>query len=121
MKHHNKQRKFGRVRKVRTALLRSLTRALVLEGSIETTLAKAKEIRPMVEKLVTLAKKDTVASRRVIASRLGNDMETSKKLHDELAKEYKERPGGYTRITKLGKFSGSTRDHARIEFVKAVK
>ncbi len=118
MKHQNKQRKFGRVRKVRTALLRSLMRALVLEGSIETTLAKAKEIRPMVEKLVTLAKKDTVASRRVITSRLGNDEETSKKLHDELAKEYKERPGGYTRITKLAKFSASTRDHARIEFVK---
>ncbi len=118
MKHHNKQRKFGRVRKVRTALLRSLMRALVLEGSIETTLAKAKEIRPMIEKLVTLAKKDTVASRRAITSRLGNDEETSKKLHDELAKEYKERLGGYTRITKLGKFAGSTRDHARIEFVK---
>jgi large subunit ribosomal protein L17 len=72
----------------------------------------------MVEKLVTLAKKDTVASRRVIASRLGNDMETSTKLHDEIAKEHKDRPGGYTRVTKLGKFSGSTRDHARIEFVK---
>ncbi len=118
MKHHNKQRKFGRVRKVRTALFRSLMRALVLEGSIETTLAKAKAIRPMMEKLVTLAKKDTVASRRVITSRLGNDEETSKKLHDELAKEYKDRNGGYVRITKLGKFAKDTRDHARIEFVK---
>ena len=118
MKHHNKQRKFGRVRKVRTALLRSLIRALVLEGSIETTLAKAKEIRPMIEKLITLAKKDTVASRRVITSRLGNDEEVSLKLHNELAKEYKDRPGGYTRITKLGKFAKDTRDHARIEFVK---
>jgi len=118
MKHHNKQRKFGRVRKVRTALLRSLMRALVLNGSIETTLAKAKEIRPMIEKLVTLAKKDTVASRRVLSSRLGNDIETSTKLHDELAKEFKDRPGGYTRVTKLGKFAKDTRDHARIEFVK---
>ncbi len=118
MKHHNKQRKFGRVRKVRTALLRSLMRALVLEGSIETTLAKAKEIRPMIEKLITLSKKGTIASRRVITSRLGNDDEVSKKLHDELAKEYKDRPGGYTRITKLGKFAKDTRDHARIEFVK---
>ena len=118
MKHHNKQRKFGRVRKVRTALLRSLMRALVLNGSIETTLAKAKEIRPMIEKLVTLAKKDTVASRRVLSSRLGNDIETSTKLHDELAKEFKDRPGGYTRVTKLGKFARDTRDHARIEFVK---
>ena len=118
MRHHNTQRKFGRVRKVRVALIRSLIRALVLNESIETTVAKAKEIRPLVEKLVTLAKKDTVASRRIIAARLGNDVEVSNKLHNELAKVYKDRNGGYTRITKLSKFSGSTRDHARIEFVK---
>lgn len=117
MRHHSAQRKFGRVRKVRTALMRSLARALVLEGSIETTLPKAKELRPYVEKLVTLAKEDSVTSRRLLASRLGNDVETSSKLI-ELGKEYQERPGGYIRITKLGTFSGSTRDHARIEFVK---
>ncbi len=118
MRHHNKQRKFGRVRKVRTALLRSLARSLILEEAIETTLAKAKELRPMVEKLVTLAKKDTIASRRIVASRLGNDMEASNKLHDVFAKKYKDRPGGYVRITKLSKFAKDTRDHAHIEFIK---
>ncbi len=117
MKHHKKQRKFGRVRKVRTALLRGLVRSLVLNEKIETTIAKAREIRPLVEQLVTLAKKDTLASQRVIASRLGNDMETSKKLHEVLAPKYKERPGGYTRITKMGTFADAKRDKAVIEFV----
>ena len=117
MKHHKTQRKFGRVRKVRTALLRSLVRSLVMHERIETTIAKAREPRPQVEKLVTLAKKDTLATRRTIASRLGNDMETSAKLHEVLAPRYKERPGGYTRISKLGSFEDAKRDKAVIEFV----
>jgi len=117
MKHHKKQRKFGRVRKVRTALLRSLIRSLVLHERIETTIAKAREIRPLTEKLVTLAKKDTLASRRAIASRLGNDTEVSAKLHDTIAPRYKDRAGGYTRITKLGVYRDATRDKAIIEFV----
>jgi len=117
MKHHKKQRKFGRVRKVRTALMRSLARALILNGKITTTIAKAKEMRPYVEKLITIAKKDTVASRRLVAARLGNDMESTKKLHDEIAPKYKERAGGYTRITKLGVFEDSKRDKAVIELV----
>jgi len=117
MKHHKKQRKFGRVRKVRTALLRGLVRNLVLHESIETTIAKAKELRPQVEKLITLAKKDTLASRRVIASRLGNDEDTTKKLHDVLAPRYKERAGGYVRISKLGTYHDALRDKAVIEFV----
>lgn len=117
MKHHKKQRKFGRVRKVRTALLRGLVRSLVLNERIETTIAKARELRPQVERLVTLAKKDTLSSRRTIASRLGNDMEVSAKLHDVLAPRYTDRPGGYTRISKLGVFHDATRDKAIIEFV----
>ena len=117
MNHHKAHRKFGRVRKVRTALLRSLVRSLVLHERIETTIAKARELRPQVEKLVTLAKKDTLASRRVIASRLGNDMEVSIKLHEVLAPRYKDRPGGYTRISKLGTFQDALRDKAIIEFV----
>ncbi len=84
---------------------------------IETTITKARELRPHVEKLVTLAKKDTLASRRVIASRLGNDMETSVKLHEVLGPRYKERPGGYTRISKLGTYEDAKRDRAIIEFV----
>ncbi len=117
MKHHNKQRKFGRVRKVRVALLRSLARALVINGKIETTVAKAKELRPFIEKLITMAKKDTVASRRNVASRLGNDTESSAKIHNEIAPKYKDRPGGYTRVVKLGKKTDPTNDKAIIELV----
>ena len=117
MKHHKTQRKFGRVRKVRTALLRSLVRSLVLHERIETTIAKARELRPLVERLITLAKKDTLASRRIITARLGNDAEVSKKLHEELAPRFKDRPGGYTRITKLGVFKDAKRDKAIIELV----
>lgn len=84
---------------------------------IETTIAKAREIRPQVEKLITLAKKDTLASHRVITARLGNDAETSKKLHEVIAPRYKDRPGGYTRITKLGVFEDVMRDKAIIELV----
>ena len=107
----------GRVRKVRVGLLRSLVRSLVLHERIETTIAKAREIRPQVEKLITLAKKDTLASRRLITARLGNDEEVSKKLHEVIAPRYKERAGGYTRITKLGVFEDVKRDKAIIEFV----
>ncbi len=117
MKHNKKGRKFGRVRKVRTALIRSLARALVLNGRIETSVAKAKELRPFVEKLITISKKNSVASRRLVESRMGNDKEVSKKLHDELAPKYKERPGGYTRIIKLGKKANASQDKAIIELV----
>ena len=117
MKHHKKGRKFGRVRKVRVAMLRSLLRALVLHEKIETTVAKAKEIRPMIEKLVTLSKKDSVTSRRLVEARMGNDKEVSEKLHKEIAPKYKERQGGYTRVVKLGKSADPTRDKAIIEFV----
>lgn len=117
MRHHNKNKKFGRVRKVRTALMRSLARALIVNGGIETTITKAKALRPYVEKMVTIAKKDTLASRRLIASRLGNDSEASKILHETIAPKYKERNGGYTRITKLGAFEDSNRDKAKIELI----
>jgi len=117
MKHHKKQRKFGRVRKVRVALLRSLVRSLVLHERIETTIAKARELRPIVEKYITFAKKDTIASRRLTISRLGNDKESALKLHDVLAPRYKERNGGYTRISKLGAFEDVKRDKAIIEFI----
>ncbi len=117
MKHHKKGRKLGRVRKVRMALIRSLARALVLNGRIETSVAKAKELRPFIEKLITLARRDSVHSRRIVLSRMGNDKEVTEKLHKEIAPKFKERPGGYTRIIKLGKASDKTHDKAIIEFV----
>lgn len=118
MKHHKAQRKLGRERKSRTALMRSLVRALVLNERVETTIAKARELRPRVEKLITLAKKDTLASRRVVAARLGNDAEVSKQLHEHIAPRFKNRAGGYTRISKLGVFADANRDKAIIEFVE---
>jgi large subunit ribosomal protein L17 len=117
MLHHNNIRKFGRKRKVRTALLRSLARALILEEKIITTEAKAKSLRPYVEKLVTHAKTDSVAKRRLISSRLGNDEESTKKLFGTLGPRYAERSGGYTRIVKVGVRRGDAAVKAYIGFV----
>lgn len=117
MKHHKTGRKFGRVRKVRTSLMRSLLRSLILNGRIETTIAKARELRPAVEKMVTIAKNDTLANRRLVVSRLGNDNESTQKLFGDIAPKYTDRNGGYTRITKLGVIVDPMRDKAVIEFV----
>jgi large subunit ribosomal protein L17 len=117
MKHHNKTRNFGRPTNQRTALMRSLARSLVMEEAIVTSVAKAKELRPYIEKMVTTAKKNTVASRRVLSARLGNDTDTVAKLHTVIAPRYEKRSGGYTRITKLGTATNVALDKARIEFV----
>lgn len=114
---HNKNRKFGRERNVRTALLRSLARALILEEGITTTEAKAKSLRPFVEKLVSHSRTDTVANRRLVASRLGNDTEATAKLFAELGPRYQSRPGGYTRIVRTRIRQGDAAVEARIAFV----
>lgn len=116
MQHHKKHRSLGRKDNARAALLRDLLRALILDEKITTTLTKAKEIRPRVEKLITKGKSDTLASRRLIASRLGSS-EATKKLVDDISKKYEKRAGGYTRITKLGTRSGDAAEMAVIEFV----
>ena len=117
MRHHNKNKKFGRVRKQRTALLRSLARSLILKGSIKTTEAKAKALRPFVEKLITKSKESTLASRRLVVSRLGGSKVATTKLFDTLAPKYSKRAGGYTRITKLGVRASDSAKEAVIEFV----
>jgi|AntAceMinimDraft_12_1070368.scaffolds.fasta_scaffold04044_4 large subunit ribosomal protein L17 len=119
MKHHNKQRKFGRKTNVRLALMRSLARSLVKYESITTTEAKAKSLRPFIEQLVTKAAgEDAVATRRLVSSRLGGEPILTKKLVEEIAPIYKERPGGYTRITKLPVRRSDAAPMAQIEFVK---
>ena len=117
MRHHDHNRKFGRVRKQRSALLQGLARSLVLHGRIETTEAKAKELRPFIEQLVTKAQPGTIAARRLVSSRLGGAPRATKKLMDEVAPQYKERTGGYTRITKLPVRGGDASRMAVIEFV----
>ncbi len=117
MRHHNKNRTLSRTRRGRTALLRGLAVSLLDNGAITTTEAKAKELRPFVERLITRAKTDSVASRRLIASRLGEpNGEVVKKLFGEIAAKYTERAGGYTRIIKMGPTAAGRRD-AVIELV----
>lgn len=117
MRHHNTNRKFGRVKKVRKALLFALTRSLLLHGKIKTTEAKAKELRPIVEKLVTMAKKDTLPTGRLLSARLLNQVRLSKKLIEEIAPRYNERKGGYVRIMKLPRRKSDGAEMAVIEFV----
>ena len=115
MRHHNANRKFGRKRNQRKALLRSLAYSLTLKGKIKTTEPKAKELRPYIEKLVTIGKKQTLASRRLLESRVG--VRAAKKISSELSKTYKERSGGYTRIIKMTPRLADGSPMAIIEFV----
>lgn len=100
MRHHKKGRKFGRTADQRVALRRSQLRSLIIHERISTTEAKAKELRPAIEKLVTRARIDTVANRRVVSARLGNDTLATKKLFASIAPRFKDRKGGYVRIVK---------------------
>jgi len=118
MKHHKKQRKFGRESNQRIALMRSLARSLIRDEAITTTEAKAKELRPYVEELVTKARSGTLATRRNIISELGGEDAITKKLMEVIAPQYMERAGGYTRITKLPLRQSDAAKMAHIEFVK---
>lgn len=116
MRHQHKGRTFGRTHAQRAALLRGLMRSLIIHERISTTEAKAKELRPHIEKLVSHARKDTVANRRLVASRLGDD-EAVAKLFTAIAPRYAERPGGYTRIVKRAATATDGRKTAYIAFV----
>ncbi|HVU75819.1 MAG TPA: 50S ribosomal protein L17 [Candidatus Paceibacterota bacterium] len=118
MRHHVKTRTLHRTRRQRTALLRSLARSLVLHEGITTTVAKAKELRPYIERLITMSKANTMVSRREVSSRLGGASDAVKKLHETIAPRYSARKGGYTRITRLGRIGKRVGESARIEFVK---
>lgn len=118
MRHHNANRKLGRVKRQRVALLRSLARSLLLTEGIVTSTAKAKALRPFVERLITASKSNTIASRRTIATRMGGAPDVVKKLHETLAPRFKGRAGGYTRIVLLGRTGKRAIESARIELVK---
>ena len=117
MRHHHKGRTFNRPKNQRTALVRSLARSLILHESISTTEAKAKELRPFIEKVISHGRSDTVANRRLVSSRLGGDEEAVKKVFATLAPRYQNRPGGYVRIVKRAPNATNARENAYIAFV----
>ncbi|MBP6855050.1 MAG: 50S ribosomal protein L17 [Candidatus Pacebacteria bacterium] len=117
MRHANNVRKFGRTANARRALLKSLALSLIKHEQITTTEAKAKELRPYIEKLITRAQKGDLATRRAIVARLMNRKTETKKLFDEIAPKYAKRKGGYTRVLKLPQRKGDASKMAIIEFV----
>ncbi|MEO1489551.1 MAG: 50S ribosomal protein L17 [Pseudomonadota bacterium] len=116
MRHGISQRKLSRKSGHRKALFRNMAAALIKHEQIITTLPKAKELRPYVEKLVTLAKRGGLSNRRLAMSRLGDETQL-KKLFDELAERYSDREGGYTRVIKAGYRESDAAQMAVIEFV----
>lgn len=116
MRHGMKQRKLGRKTGHRNAMFRNMAAALIKHEQIITTAPKAKELRPYVEKLVTLAKRGGLSNRRLAGSRLMDDTQL-KKLFDVLAERYADREGGYVRIIKAGIRESDAAPLAVIEFV----
>jgi large subunit ribosomal protein L17 len=117
MKHQKKGRKFARTSDQKKALMRSLLRNFIFYEKIQTTEAKAKELKSYIEKIITKAnKKNNIAGRRLIQSRL-NDPKSTKKLFENIAPRYKTRKGGYTRIIKLPPRKKDGAKIAIIEFV----
>lgn len=108
--------KLGRNSSARKALFRSILTAFFRHGRIETTESKAKAMRPLAERLITLGKRGDLASRRLAATKL-EDKDVLRKLFDETAPKYRERNGGYTRILKLGNRVGDAAPMAIIELV----
>ncbi len=116
MRHRVGGRKLQRTGSHRTALFRNQSAALIKHEQITTTVAKAKELRPYVEKLITLAKKGGLANRRLAHARLLDDVQL-RKLFDVLAERYASRNGGYTRIVRAGIRASDAAQMAIIEFV----
>ena len=116
MRHRSGGRKLQRTSAHRTALFRNMSASLIKHEQITTTVAKAKELRPYIEKLVTLAKRGGLANRRLAQSRLLDETQL-KKLFDILAERYKDRNGGYTRVIKAGIRASDAAPMAIIEFV----
>src|ERR1700755_2373883 len=116
MRHGKVHRKLNRTAEHRRAMFANMCASLIKHEQIVTTLPKAKELRPIVEKLVTLGKKGGLAMRRQALSEL-RDLEQVRKLFDRLATRYKDRQGGYTRIIKAGFRYGDNAPMAVIEFV----
>jgi large subunit ribosomal protein L17 len=116
MRHRHGLRKLNRTSSHRLAMLRNMCNSLIAHEAIKTTLPKAKELRRVVEPLITLAKEPTVANRRLAFDRL-RDRDNVVKLFDVLGPRFKARPGGYTRILKMGFRVGDNAPMAYVELV----
>lgn len=117
MRHLVSGRKLSRRKSHRTAMLANLAASLIKHGRVRTTDAKAKEVRPFVERMVSFAKRGDLHARRIVLSRL-KDADAVKKLFDEIGPRYTNRFGGYTRILKLGFRQGDNSPVSLIEFVE---
>jgi len=116
MRHGHGLRKLNRTSEHRLAMLRNMMNSLIAHEAIKTTLPKAKELRRVVEPMITLAKVATVANRRLAFDRL-RDRDSVSKLFDQLGPRYNARPGGYTRILKMGYRVGDNAPMALVELV----
>ncbi len=117
MRHQRKRHKLSRSPSHRKALLRNLCKEVIDHERIETTEAKAKAVKPEVEKLITLAKRGDLHARRQALSALGQDKFVVYKLFEEVAPRYADRPGGYTRILRLGPRSSDATEMVLLELV----
>ncbi len=114
--HRRATKYFSRKFNARKALFRGLMVSLVEHGRIKTTVVKAKEIRRHIEKAITLGKKDDLATRRLLLSRIPNE-KTVTTIMSDISKRFATRPGGYTRVIKIGRRPGDTAEMAFLEFV----
>ena len=110
-------RKLGRETRQRRSILAGLTKTVIMEGSVVTTEARAKEVRKFVDKMITSGKRGTLVSRRKALAFLHNDNEVVSKVFNELAKKYESRNGGYTRIIKLKERVGDDALEVKLELV----
>lgn len=117
MRHRKKGRNLSRTASHKKATMRNMATALFRHERIETTTAKAKELRPYAERLITLARKGDLHSRRLAARKI-SDREVLGKLFQDIAPRFEGRPGGYTRILKVGHRKGDAADMALIELVE---
>ena len=116
MRHRDKGRQLSRTSTHRRAMLNNMATSLFEHGRVVTTEAKAKELRPFAEKLITLARRGDLHARRLVQRKI-KDRETLSRLFSEIGPRFAARPGGYTRILKLGHREGDGADIARIELL----
>ena len=117
MRHRSKNRQLSRTSSHRRAMLSNMASSLFEHGKVVTTVAKAKELRPVAEKLITLARRGDLHARRLVERRIRNKA-VSSTLFKEIGPRFAARPGGYTRIIRLGHRAGDGAETARIELLK---